>query len=362
MTRFVVGVALLLLFGLGVRMMPLFKVKVGEVTSLLSDTGLEVSFEVCMPLYGPAPDRDDLRVREAVRGRIMQTMRREASVKDPAYWRVSTLDLHGAKGNNRCQVVLAVLTPRPAGLAPVGGRGVDELFEVGRVLRMALHEGSGNVAHLDRTTGRWEGIIPELGRGIARQDRAEGEVLFVEMKSVDALLDAVRFGIADVAEGHIAYTEERDEQFYLSNAYLDTGLMLGSFESEDAQKLVEKRNINNGRIKLVVVKQSLAAELARGRFPRAVIHYVESVEGIPQKVHWLRERFQNPLNRILFLTDEIIALGWHETVPLALNNTPLLTEDHYILATWNAALQAQANHYLQNHPIQESYRIAVRGK
>ncbi|MEG3641554.1 substrate-binding periplasmic protein [Magnetococcus sp. PR-3] len=362
LTAVVILLALLLLGGMGLRMVPLFKVKVGEVTTVIQGQNFEIAFDICMPLYGPEPDRDDHRIRQAVRGQIYHTMQQHAPVKDAQYWRVNKLSLAGGHATgNRCQGIQATLQPRPKGLPPVADiEGVAELFEEGRILRMALREGLGHISHFSTQSGRWEGVIPDVGRALARNHSPQGKILFYGVKTVGGLLDAIRFGVADIAEGRISYTERRNGLVHFSSPYINTGIVMGSFEQQDAQKLVEKRNINNGRIKLVVTKNSTSADLARGRFPRAIIHYVNTTEGIPQKVHWLRAHFTNPLNRILFLTDEMVALGWQGAVQVVLNNTPLLTQDHYVIATWHPKIQQLVNTYLKKHPIKARYMQALR--
>nr|CRH07851.1 Conserved protein of unknown function [Candidatus Magnetococcus massalia] len=348
-----------LLFGMLIwRMLPLFQPKLDQPIWSQSGHHYHLSFQACMPLYGQEPGREKYGIRREVRRWITQSVKALRPERSLGDWRLNSMQLQGHAAGDRCQDVHVDLTLQPTVRGQVGGQ-TGSLFGEGRILWVAARSQLAGISAYDTKHGVWHGIMVDYIRNMNRALQPTREVRFIPVKHVGALMDAIRFGVADLGYGRLSFTAERNEKLFLGHSYFKTGIMLGSLEREDATKLQQNRDINNGRIKLVVTENTTSSELAKTRFPRAVLHQVRNSGEIPEKVRWLRERFTSPINRILFMVDETEALTWPQSERVVVNDQPLLSEEGYVMASWRAALQQATDAYIAKNPIRDLYIEAL---
>lgn len=91
----------------------------------------------------------------------------------------------------------------------------------GRTVRVALRQ---LPPFVEKHGDRYTGLTVELWERIAAQNGWSTE--YVEVDNVNAMLDAVATGRADVAATAISVTSEREERFDFSHPYFDAGLQI----------------------------------------------------------------------------------------------------------------------------------------
>ncbi|OSM01435.1 substrate-binding periplasmic protein [Magnetofaba australis] len=324
---------------------PMFEATVDQVMAEWDANGVGVVHtQGCEALYYDAHDKTDDTMRVSVR----QALFALAQKRGGAY-RIGDMRDAGLTHHRRCVTIEARLIPHDGPAA----QSVEELFESAHILRVAVRDKQPSISARN-ANGQWRGAAIDFARSVARELGREAR--FTPVTSAEEALAAIRFGIADIAIARIVRTPERAVRTWLSDPYFFTGQGLASFQVEDAEQLTRHEQLNRPHVKIVAVKGSVALNLARKRYPKAVLVPVSEAKLIPAKARWLRKQYGDR-HHILVAADEWDIITWPDAYAVRIDGKPLLSRnDHYAAAAASEALRDVVNHVIAKDRIIYSYR------
>ncbi len=242
----------------------------------------------------------------------------------PITTQLKTSIFRSAQKENRCTVANVMYTVQHSD--SVSAFPAGETSGGLRTLKIGVRPGYPMISQLDGE--EWNGADITFAKKVAR--KLGRTPAFVKLSDARSRFVALDNEMADIVISLITYTPERKKMADFSDPYFETGLVAGSLNTETADTLRSKGQLNAPEITLLAGKDTTAETYAKENFPKAALRTLAATVKIYEEARSLEE--QNKGKNVVFITDEIIAAVWEGTFFLKLDGKTLLTQDDKYVA------------------------------